>query len=107
RKPFVFITFASFALFPVVIVFASNFAFLILAFVVGGLREICEPSRKELIIDFAREDLRARSVGLYYLIRSLSITPAAAIGGLLWQVAPEVPFIVAGTIGILMRICSA
>ena len=101
RKPFVIITFASFALFPVAIVFASNFAFLILAFVVGGLREIGEPSRKAMIIDFAREDLRARSVGLYYLIRSLSITPAAAIGGLLWKISPQVPFITAGVIGLI------
>ncbi len=45
--------------------------------------------------------MRARSVGLYYLIRSLSITPAAAIGGLLWNIEPEVPFIVAGLIGVL------
>ena len=101
RKPFVIITFASFALFPVAIVFASSFAFLILAFVVGGLREIGEPSRKAMIVDFAREDLRARSVGLYYLIRSLSITPAAAIGGLLWKISPQVPFITAGVIGLI------
>jgi hypothetical protein len=40
-------------------------------------------------------------VGLYYLIRSLSITPAAAIGGLLWGLAPQVPFIVAGVIGLI------
>ena len=101
RKPFVIITFASFALFPVAIVFASSFAFLILAFVVGGLREIGEPSRKAMIVDFAREDLRARSAGLYYLIRSLSITPAAAIGGLLWKISPQVPFITAGVIGLI------
>jgi hypothetical protein len=40
-------------------------------------------------------------VGLYYLIRSLSITPAAAIGGLLWKISPQVPFIVAGVIGLI------
>ena len=101
RKPFVIVTFASFALFPLAVIFASNFAFLILAFVIGGLREIGEPSRKAMIVDFAREDLRARSVGLYYLIRSLSITPAAAIGGLLWKISPQVPFIVAGVIGLI------
>lgn len=101
RKPFVIVTFASFALFPVAVIVASNFAFLILAFVVGGLREIGEPSRKAMIVDFAREDLRARSVGLYYLIRSLSITPAAAVGGLLWKISPQVPFVVAGVIGLI------
>jgi MFS family permease len=101
RKPFVIVTFASFASFPLAVIFASNFAFLILAFVIGGLREIGEPSRKAMIVDFAREDLRARSVGLYYLVRSLSITPAAAIGGLLWKISPQVPFVVAGIIGLI------
>ena len=101
RKPFVIVTFASFAFFPLAVIFASNFAFLILAFVIGGLREIGEPSRKAMIVDFAREDLRARSVGLYYLVRSLSITPAAAIGGLLWKISPQVPFVVAGIIGLI------
>src|SRR5688572_22867754 len=99
RKPFVIATFVNFALFPIAVIFASNFALLVVAFVIGGLREIGEPSRKAMIVDFAQEGVRARSVGLYYLVRSLSITPAAAIGGLLWKIAPEVPFLVAGVIG--------
>ena len=101
RKPFVIVTFFSFALFPLAVIFASNFSFLVIAFVIGGLREIGEPSRKAMIVDSARADLRARSVGLYYLIRSLSITPAAAIGGLLWKISPQVPFVVAGIIGLI------
>ena len=101
RKPFVIATFVSFALFPLAVIFASTFALLVLAFVIGGLREIGEPSRKAMIVDFAQEGVRARSVGLYYLVRSLSITPAAAIGGLLWKIAPEVPFVVAGVIGLI------
>src|SRR5678815_3385145 len=101
RKPFVILTFLSFALFPVAIVFASNFAWLIVAYVIGGLREIGEPSRKAMIVDLARDNIRARSVGLYYLVRSLSITPAAAIGGLLWKIAPHVPFVTAGVIGLI------
>jgi len=39
-------------------------------------------------------------VGLYYLVRNLSITPASAIGGLLWKVRPEIPFVIAGLIGV-------
>lgn len=101
RKPFVILTFLSFALFPFAVVAASSFAMLVLAFVIGGLREIGEPARKAMIVDFAQDNVRARSVGLYYLVRSLSITPAAAIGGLLWSVSPEVPFIVAGIIGLI------
>ena len=101
RKPFVIVTFLSFALFPLAIVTASSFAFIVLAFVIGGLREIGEPARKAMIVDFAQDNVRARSVGLYYLVRSLSITPAAAIGGLLWTISPQVPFIVAGLIGLI------
>ena len=54
-----------------------------------------------MIVDFAEQQLRARTVGLYYLVRSLSITPASAIGGLLWRMRPETPFVTAGIIGIL------
>jgi MFS family permease len=101
RKPFVIATFVSFALFPLAVIFASTFGLLVVAFVIGGLREIGEPSRKAMIVDFAQAGVRARSVGLYYLVRSLSITPAAAMGGLLWKIAPEVPFLVAGVIGLI------
>jgi MFS family permease len=99
RKPFVIATFLSFALFPLAVMLASSFSSLVLAFIVGGLREIGEPSRKAMIVDFAQEGVRARSVGLYYLVRSLSITPAALVGGLLWKIAPQVPFITAAIIG--------
>jgi len=54
-----------------------------------------------MIVDFAKPQLRARSVGLYYLLRSLTITPASAIGGLLWKLTPQTPFIMAGAFGII------
>ena len=101
RKPFVIATFLCFALFPVMVSLSTGFASLVVAFVFGGLRELGEPSRKAMIVDFAEPHLRARSVGLYYLVRSLSITPAAAIGGLLWSYSPILPFTVAGAIGLL------
>ena len=100
RKPFVILTFVSFALFPLAVVIASSFSLLVFAFIIGGLREIGEPARKAMIVDFAEEGVRARSVGLYYLVRSLSITPAAVVGGLLWKISPEVPFVTAALIGI-------
>jgi MFS family permease len=107
RKPFVIATFVCFALFPVAVVLARSFPALVFAFIVGGLREIGEPSRKAMIVDFAEPHLRARTVGLYYLVRSLTITPAAAIGGLLWKVEPQAPFVTAGVIGIVGTIVFA
>jgi MFS family permease len=107
RKPFVIATFVCFALFPVAVAAAGSFAALVFAFMIGGLREIGEPSRKAMIVDFAEPHLRARTVGLYYLVRSLTITPAAAVGGLLWKVGPPVPFITAGIIGIIGTIVFA
>lgn len=101
RKPFVIATFVAFALFPVAVVLARDFATLVAAFVVGGLREVGEPARKALIVDLAVPSLRARSIGLYYLIRSLTIAPAAFIGGLLWEVTPTLPFWMAGGIGFI------
>jgi hypothetical protein len=74
---------------------------LVRAFVIGGLREVGEPARKALILDLVPDRARARGVGVYYLIRSLAITPAAVTGGLLWKIAPEVPFLLAGAIGIV------
>lgn len=101
RKPIVIVTFISFALFPLAIILATNFALLVIAFIIGGLREIGEPARKAMIVDFAKDSLRARSVGLYYLVRSLSITPAAALGGLLWNVDPRTPFVAAAAMGVI------
>ncbi len=101
RKPVVIVTFISFALFPLAVILATNFAWLVIAFMIGGLREIGEPARKAMIVDFAKDSLRARSVGLYYLVRSLSITPAAALGGLLWNVDPRTPFVAAAAMGVI------
>ncbi|HKW62161.1 MAG TPA: MFS transporter [Candidatus Acidoferrum sp.] len=101
RKPLVVATFLCFAFYPVAVILAHNFSGLVLAFILGGLREIGEPSRKAMIVGFAQQQLRARTVGLYYLMRSLSITPASLIGGLLWRVRPETPFVTAGIIGLL------
>lgn len=100
RRPFIIATFCAFALYPLAIISSHNFGGLVIAFIIGGLREMGEPARKAMIVDFAEPQLRARTVGLYYLLRSLAITPAAAIGGLLWKVAPQTPFAIAGVFGV-------
>ena len=101
RKPFVIATFIAFAAFPVAVVLAHDFTTLIGAFVIGGLREVGEPARKAMIVDLVRPALRARAIGLYYLIRSVAITPAAVIGGLLWELTPALPFWMAGAVGLV------
>lgn len=101
RKPLVIATFIAFAAFPLAVISAHSFAGLVAAFVVGGLRELGEPARKALIVDLAQPKLRARSIGLYYLVRSVSIAPAAVAGGLLWQVRPALPFLLAGGFGLM------
>jgi MFS family permease len=101
RKPLVILTFIAFSLFPLAVILAESFGGLILAFVVGGLREIGEPARKALIVDLAQPHLRARSVGLYYFVRSVAIAPAAFIGGVLWRVSPALPFQAAAAIGLV------
>jgi MFS family permease len=100
RRPFIIATFCAFALYPLAIISTRDFRGLVMAFIIGGLREIGEPARKAMIVDFAEPNLRARTVGLYYLLRSLAITPAAAIGGLLWKFTPQTPFVLAGAFGI-------
>lgn len=101
KKPFVMGTFVAFALFPLAVVAARSFAMLVVAFVVGGLREIGEPSRKGMIVDLAEPQFRARVVGLYYLCRSMAIAPAAVVGGVLWGIRPSAPFFLAALFGLV------
>ncbi|MBI3952140.1 MAG: MFS transporter [Acidobacteria bacterium] len=100
RKPFVLMTFAFFALFPLALVSAANFFWLVLAFVMAGLREIGEPVRKALIVDLAKETARGRAIGVYYLIRGLVVFPASLIGGWLWTINNQWPFYIAFMVGV-------
>ena len=100
RKPFVIATFVCFAAFPIAVVLSKSFPALAAAFVVGGLREVGEPARKAMIVDLSRPAIRARSIGLYYLVRSAAVAPAAFAGGLLWRIEPSVPFFAAGAVGL-------
>jgi MFS family permease len=100
-KPVVIATFLAFALFPLAVVSAHSFGTLVLAFIVGGLREFGEPSRKSMIVDFAAPSMRARTVGLYYLLRSVTIAPSAMIGAALWARNPAMPFYAAFAVGMV------
>jgi MFS family permease len=99
RRLFVLITFVFFTLFPVTLLWADNFGWLALAFVVRGLKEFGEPARKALIIGEARPELRARSYGAYYLIRDCVVTLGSFLGAALWRLGPHVNFIGAALCG--------
>lgn len=101
RKPFTLLTFTFFACFPLVIALSRSWEGLLFAYIIGGLREIGEPSRKSMILDFASPRQRGRTVGLYYFIRSISIAPAASIGGWLYfTYSPRLPFVIAFFFGL-------
>jgi MFS family permease len=100
RKPFVLLTFAFFALFPLVLVNVTGFWGAVAAFVVAGLWELGEPARKALIVDLAHTEARGRAVGIYYLARNLAAFPAALVGGMLWeQFGPGAVFYAAFAVG--------
>ncbi len=101
RRSIIALTFLFFALFPLAVQWAYSFTALVVAFVIGGLKEMGEPARKAFIVDLADQAERARAVGVYYTIRNLLIVPAGAIGGILWTHNPQAPLQVAGAVGFL------
>jgi MFS family permease len=91
RRSVIAMTFLFFAAFPLAVRLAAGNSQLILAFIVGGLKEIGEPARKSLILDLAPPARRGASVGVYYAIRNALVVPAGLVGGLLWQYDRALP----------------
>lgn len=89
KKIYVAITFGFFTIFPLVLLFSRSFSALLFAFVIRGLKEFGEPTRKSLIIDLSVENKEASMFGLYYLLRDLVVSVAAFGGAFLWRAAPE------------------
>jgi MFS family permease len=106
QRLFITLTFGFFALLPLLFALFSRGSqayvtpFLILAFVVAGLREIGEPARKGLITDLAGEEKRGEAVGVYYLIRGFCVAGAPLLGAYLWRLSPTLTFAVAALFGI-------
>jgi MFS family permease len=101
KKPFVFITFIFFTIFPLALLLARSFPLMIVAFIIRGLKEFGEPTRKALIMDLAPEDKKASVFGLYYLIRDVIVSLAAFGGAFLWNISPMVNFLTAFGFGVL------
>jgi len=101
KKPFIVITFLFFSAFPLVLIFSHTMTALVIAFIIRGLKEFGEPTRKALIMDLAPEGKKAGIFGLYYLIRDVIVSVAAFGGAFLWQISPQVNFIAAFGFGLL------
>ena len=99
KKPFVLTTFVFFTAFPIVLYFSRSFPALCGAFVLRGLKEYGEPTRKALIMDLAPENAKASTFGTYYLLRDLIVSVAAFGAAWLWNRGPGVNFFTAAAFG--------
>ena len=101
KKPFIVVTFAFFTFFPIALLFSKSFGFLVSAFILRGLKEFGEPTRKALIMDLAPEGRKAAMFGLYYLLRDMVVSLAAFGGAFLWRIGPQLNFLVAFACGVI------
>jgi MFS family permease len=100
KKPFVVATFGFFTLFPLMLLFSQSMTWLVFAFVLRGLKEFGEPTRKALIMDLTPEHRKAAMFGLYYLLRDVIVSVAAFGGAFLCQIGPTTNFLVAFACGV-------
>jgi MFS family permease len=100
KKPFVLITFVFFTIFPLMLYFSESFTTLVIAFIIRGLKEFGEPTRKSLIMDLAPEDAKAETFGTYYLLRDVIVSIAAVSSAFLWNISPFTNFFTAFIFGL-------
>ena len=100
KKPFVLITFGFFTFFPLAVFFARSFWMLVIAFIIRGLKEFGEPTRKALIMDLAPEGRKAAMFGAYYLARDMIVSLSAFGSAALWLISPAATFLTAFGFGL-------
>jgi MFS family permease len=101
KKPFILITFFFFTIFPLAIYLSGSFTALVIAFIIRGLKEVGEPTRKALIMDLAPEGAKAETFGTYYLFRDIVVSIAALSSAFLWNISPFTNFMTAFVCGII------
>ena len=99
REPFVIVTFVMFTLFPISLLMSRSFPALVIAFLIRGLKEFGDTSRKALIIGYSDPGKRGQMVGTYYLVRDLIVSTGAIFGAYLWKLGPALNFLAAAAIG--------
>jgi len=100
REPFVVATFIMFTLFPISLLISRSFPALVIAFVIRGLKEFGDTSRKALIIGYSDPDRRGQMVGTYYLVRDSIVSIGAIVGAYLWNLGPRLNFVGAAALGV-------
>ena len=99
REPFVIVTFIMFTLFPISLLISRSFPALVIAFVIRGLKEFGDTSRKALIIGYSDSERRGQMLGAYYLVRDLIVSSGAILGAYLWKLGPGPNFVGAAALG--------
>jgi len=99
KKIFVVATFCFFTAFPLALYVSRSFWPLVLAYMLRGLKEFGEPTRKSLILDLCPPGQSASMFGLYYLLRDSVVSLAAFGGAFLWMVSPALNFFTAAAFG--------
>jgi MFS family permease len=102
-KPVVGLGFLVYAIFPVMLIFAPENAWILIAlFAFSGLRFAGLPAHKALIVGPAERGAGGRVTGSYYFVRGAIVIPSGALGGFLWEfVNPELSFVIASVIGMI------
>jgi MFS family permease len=109
KQPFVTLTFVFFALFPLAFWWLGHqfgLIGLVIAYVIGGLREIGEPARKAMITELVPPEARTAATGLYWATRTFAVMLAPLAGAAVWlTLGAEWVFVVAfaaGAIGAVL-----
>jgi MFS family permease len=100
REPFIVATFIFFSLFPLALFLSGTFPWLVLAFVIRGLKEFGEPARKAMILSLSPEFNRAQTIGAYYMVRDGLVTIGSFLGVVLWHLSPGANFLGAMCVGL-------
>jgi MFS family permease len=95
------VTFIFFTAFPLALLASRTTGMLVVAFVLRGLKELGEPTRKSLILDLCPVEARATHFGWYYCIRDTLAAVAAMLGAWLWLQGPAINLLGAAACGMI------
>lgn len=99
HKVLIVITFIFFSIFPLVLMISTSFPLLIFAFIIRGLKEFGEPTRKALIVRLAPSAHKATTFGSYYLFRDTVVSIVSLSSAYLWLISPQTNFVMASLLG--------